>query len=330
MKKVYVKDLAVGTNVQGHFSVLEKRYINYKRNGAPAAGLVMTLGDKTGRVSAVAWNEALVADGSYKQDDIVEIVGRVQDYRGDRQVYLEGVRKAALNDIDPADFSGQAPRPVNEMWDELIGLISSVKNVSLAWMLRRFFASEAYAAEADLFRKVPAGRDVHHAYIGGLLEHSLEVAAYVENMCRVQGSMLNRDLLVTGALLHDAAKIWEYDFKSFSFEFTDRGRLLGHLVMGAELVGKLVIETPDFPELLGQELQHMIISHHGQKEWGSAEEPKTINAVALHLADLASSRLAQVERIVRNTLESDERWSPWDRRFERSFMVTTGGGCREQ
>jgi 3'-5' exoribonuclease len=330
MKKVYVKDLTVGTTAQGHFSVLEKRYINYQRNGAPAAGLVMTLGDKTGRISAVAWNEALVADGTYKQDDIVEIVGRVQDYRGDRQIYLEAVRKAALSEIDPADFSGQAPRPVQEMWQELMGFIGSVKDPSLTWLLRRFFTDASYAEEADLFRKVPAGRDVHHAYIGGLLEHSLEVAEYVDHMCRVQGSMLNRDLLIAGALLHDAAKIWEYDFKSFSFEFTDRGRLLGHLVMGTELVGRLVAETPDFPTLLGQELQHMVISHHGQKEWGSAEEPKTINAVALHLADLSSSRLAQVERIVKDTLSNDERWSPWDRRFERSFMVTGRGEPREE
>lgn len=330
MRKTYVKDLAVGASVQSHFSVLEKRYINYQRSGSPAAGLVMVLGDKTGRISAVAWNETIVADNTYRQDDIVEISGRVQDYRGDRQIYLEGVRKASLAEIDPADFSGTAPRPIDEMWEELMLLISSITNPHLLAVLRGFFDDETYAVEADLFRKVPAGRDVHHAYIGGLLHHTLEVAAYAQSMCRVQGDLLNRDLLIAGALMHDVAKIWEYDFKSYSFEFTDKGRLLGHLVMGAELVGKLVDNQCDFPILLANELQHMIISHHGQKEWGSAEEPKTINAVALHLADLASSRLAQVERIIRDTLDSEERWSPWDRRFERSFLATTWCGKDEQ
>ena len=156
------------------------------------------------------------------------------------------------------------------------------------------------------------------------MHHTLEVLAYCDQICSTQGNLLDRDLLLSGALFHDAAKIWEYDFKTVSFEFTDRGRLLGHLVMGAELVADLSAQIPSFPLRLQDELRHLVLSHHGRKEWGSPEEPRTVNAVALHLADLTSSRMSQVERIVQDTIESGERWSIWDRRLEQSFLVPGG------
>lgn len=321
MKKIYAKDLTVGTQVTGHFYIIDKRLVNYTKNGAPAAGVVMTVGDKTGRVSAIAWNEALVADNSYRKDDVVLLSGRVQDYRGDKQIYIEEISKANLADVDAEDFCASPPRPIEEMWNELIQVVESVTDPFLRALLDVYLSSPDSAS----FRQAPAGREVHHAYAGGLLHHTLEVVAYAERMVEVQGARLNRDLLITGAILHDHAKTQEYEPKAFSFDFTDRGRLLGHLVLGAENIGRLADSIPGFPTQLRDELQHMILSHHGTREYGSPEEPKTATAMALHLADLTSGRLGQVEKIIDDTVSLGERWSAWDKRLERNILAITWG-----
>lgn len=323
MKKIYARDLTVGTQVKSHFYVIDKRLVNYTRNGAPACGMVLTVGDRTGKVSAVAWNDALVADNSYRKDDIVLLAGKVQDYRGEKQIYIEEISRAHFADVNAEDFCASPPRPVEDMWNELMGIRATLTNPFLKTLLDLYFSDEAVA---HAFRQAPAGRDVHHAYVGGLLHHTLEVVAYCESMVAVQGARLNRDLLLAGAIMHDAAKTEEYEPRAFSFDFTDRGKLIGHLVLGAETVGRLADKIPGFPPLLRDELKHMIISHHGLREWGSPEEPKTANAIALHMADLTSGRLAQVEKIIDETVSLGERWSAWDRRLERSIFAAVWEG----
>ncbi|MBT9155414.1 MAG: 3'-5' exoribonuclease YhaM [Firmicutes bacterium] len=325
LTKIYAKDLVVGAQVKSHFFVIEKRLVNYNKNGVPACGMVLSLGDRTGRVSAVAWNEALTSDNSYRKDDIVLVSGRVQDYRGDKQIYIEEITRAKLTEIDASDFSTPPPRPLADMWGELLVTMASIETPCLRELLDLHFSLPEVR---HTFQQAPAGRDVHHAFVGGLLMHTLEVIAYVERMVQVQGTRLNRDLLIVGAILHDAAKTEEYEPRAFGFEVTDRGKLIGHVVLGAELVGNLTERIPAFPQALRDELKHLVLSHHGQREWGSPEEPKTANAVALHLADYTSSRLAQVEKIIAETVSLGERWSAWDKRLERSILadVWEGGG----
>lgn len=323
MKKIYAKDLTIGSQIKSHFYVSDKRLVNYTRNGAPACGMVLTVGDRTGKVSAVAWNDALVSDNSYRKDDIVLLAGKVQDYRGEKQIYIEAISKASFSDIQAEDFCAPPPRPIDEMWHELTAFRNSITNPFLKALLELYFSDEAVA---HAFKQAPAGRDVHHAYVGGLLHHTLEVVAYGESMVAIQGARLNRDLLLAGAIMHDAAKTEEYEPRAFSFDFTDKGKLIGHLALGAETVGRLADRIPGFPPLLRDELKHMILSHHGHREWGSPEEPKTANAIALHLADLTSGRLAQVEKIIDETISLGERWSAWDRRLERSIFAAVWGG----
>ncbi len=327
MKKTYAKDLTVGAQVKSHFFVIDKRLINYNKNGVPACGMVLSLGDRTGRVSAVAWNEALATDNSYRKNDIVLVSGRVQDYRGEKQIYIEEVARANVADFDALDFSAPSPRPIAEMWRELEEVMAGIKTPCLRDLLTLYFSSPGVK---HAYQQAPAGRDVHHAHVGGLLMHTLEVIAYVESMVQVQGARLNRDLLIVGAILHDAAKTEEYEPRAFGFDITDRGKLIGHVVLGAELVGSLTERLPAFPPALGDELKHLVLSHHGQREWGSPEEPKTANAVALHLADYTSSRLAQVEKIIVDTISLGERWSAWDKRLEQSILADTWGGNEDE
>ncbi|MBT9135362.1 MAG: 3'-5' exoribonuclease YhaM [Firmicutes bacterium] len=323
MKKTYVKDLAVGMQVRSHFFVVDRRLINYTRGGAPACGLVLSLADKTGRAQAVAWNEALVADSTYRKDDVVLVTGKVQDYKGEKQIYIEDIAKACPSEVNAEDFCAPPPRPIAGMWQELEAHMATIGNHFLKTLLEACFAEpgQHYA-----FCQAPAGREVHHAYVGGLLHHTLEVVQYALRMVEVQGTYLNRDLLLAGAVLHDISKVEEYEPRAFAFEFTDRGRLLGHVVLGAEKVGRLADGIPGFPRVLRDELQHMILSHHGHREWGSPEEPKTVNAVALHLADLTSGKINQVEKIITETISLGERWSAWDKRLESSILVANLGG----
>jgi 3'-5' exoribonuclease len=162
---------------------------------------------------------------------------------------------------------------------------------------------------------------VHHAYAGGLLEHTLEVVAYAEVMLVEQGTYLDRDLLLTGCILHDIGKTEEYDLGSLSFQLTNRGKLVGHLQMGSELVVQVAATLPDFPEELLLELQHMILAHHGVPEWGSPQQPRSINAMALHLADLTSGRLAQFGRVIGDHRTENGQWSAYDKFLERNLFL---------
>ncbi|MDP3058728.1 MAG: HD domain-containing protein, partial [bacterium] len=237
---------------------------------------------------------------------------------------IESVRKLAAGEIEADDFCQSSPRPIEGMWVEIKNIIGSVKNEHLWAMLDRIFLLGQETSAK--FKQAPAGKEVHHAFVGGLLLHTLEVVAYAEKMVELQGDQLDRDLLIAGCLLHDLGKIEEYEPRVPSFEFTDKGKLLGHLVIGAEIVGRAIDTLAGFPPLLRQELQHMILSHHGMKEWGSPEEPKTANAMALHLADLTSGRLSQIEKIINEMKPLEERWSSWDKRLGRSIFIGYNGG----
>jgi 3'-5' exoribonuclease len=181
---------------------------------------------------------------------------------------------------------------------------------------------ELFFEDKDLLKHythAPAARSVHHNYVGGLLEHSLEVAA----LCRhYAGSYhgLNLPLTLCGALLHDVGKIEEYDSSSLSFELTTKGKLLGHIIIGKAMLDERVQLIAGFPEDLYLELSHMILSHHGQKEWGSPEIPRTFAAYALHYADLTSARLNQFALVAKKGAQ-DHGWTEWDRLLERDVYL---------
>lgn len=204
------------------------------------------------------------------------------------------------------------------MTGRLKDLIQSVKNIHLKKLLLLMFGDKnIYRA----FINSPAAQKVHHAYIGGLLEHSLEVAQVCEHIASNYKDVLNRDLLITGALLHDIGKIREYDFSSVSFEMTDIGKLVGHLVLGKEMVDEKIREMSDFPQELQLAIGHMIISHHGEREWGSPEVPKTMEAFSLFHSDLLSARLNQFSGLLKKHTNTDSSWTPWDKFLERSAYL---------
>jgi len=203
------------------------------------------------------------------------------------------------------------------MVKELQEIVNEVTDAELNSLLSSFFADKDFLKS---YARAPAAKNVHHNWIGGLLQHSLEVAAFCRKTCDIYCRM-DRSLLLTGALLHDIGKLEEYDQGSLSFEFTTRGKLMGHIVLGVEMIRGKIAEIPNFSSDSAMHLLHMIISHHGTQEWGSPEVPKTFEAFTLFHADLISSRLNQFYKLQERA--GGEDWSEYDRLLERSIYVPT-------
>jgi 3'-5' exoribonuclease len=312
-----VGDLRLGQTVQAVFGVYDKKLSTFvNKNGTPGSCLLCVLGDKTGRIQGVCWSEPAPNFELLTVDGLVMISGTVQEYKGNLQIGITQFQSAA-DGFDIADFVPSVAADRADLWQQTMGYVASINEPHLAELVAAILGDEAIATA---FRGCPAGKEMHHAAVGGLMQHSLEVCKYAETIALTQGTYINRDLLIAGALLHDIGKIEEYDWRSLSFRLTDRGRLMGHLVMGAEMVRGFANSIPGFPTILAMELEHMILSHHGHKEWGSPEEPKTATAYALHLADLLSARMGQVERLLQSQ-NSTERWTAYDRGLETALWL---------
>ncbi|MGI6357730.1 MAG: 3'-5' exoribonuclease YhaM family protein [Bacillota bacterium] len=318
MKKEFVKDFEIGQSVLTPLAVYDKRLNQFtNRSGQPAYGLMLSVGDRSGRISAINWNAAQELHQRVGIDQIWLVGGKVQEYRGSLQLVVEQILPAPTAQVDLADYLPESGFDREVLWRRLQSVMQSIGNSHLRALLQQVFTPE----RRQSFCTAPAGRGVHHAYVGGLLEHTLEVVSYAEAMVSEQGMYLNRDLLLTGCVLHDIGKIEEYDLASLSFQMTDRGKMIGHLQMGSQLVGELASGLEQFPEELLLELQHMILAHHGVPEWGSPQQPRSINAMALHLADLTSGRLAQIGRIISDHRAENGHWTNYDKFLERNFFV---------
>jgi len=314
--KQFIKDLKTGDEVYSEFLVTDKALVAFSQpNRAGEQFLRMHLADVTGTIRAVAWEKGPEMARMFAVGDIIRLRGEVGEYKG-MQLVVYAVEAVDPGQVERGYFQRVAPRDSGEMLAELTALLEGIENPFLAALMQEFFGDREMLRR---FAEAPAARSVHHNYIGGLLEHSLEVAA----VCRRFALMypqLDASLLVCGSLLHDIGKIEEYDAKSLTFELTTRGKLLGHIIMGKDMVDEKVARIAGFPQSLHMELVHMLLSHHGLKEWGSPEIPKTFNAYALFHADLVSARLNQFAEVVKKG-KKDGEWTEWDRLLERSVYL---------
>ena len=261
------------------------------------------------------------------QDDVVFVRGSVSDYHGP-QVVVGDMRKLDPLKVNRAFFQPISERDQAEMIAELKAVIEGdVRDNHLKALLEAFFSDSEFARR---FALAPAARTIHHNCVGGLLEHTLEVIAVCRNLAALYPQQIQADLLLTGAILHDIGKIEEYRQDSISFDFTDRGKLVGHISIGKEMLDQKLTDWPDFPPALKLELEHMILSHHGMREWGSPEVPKTIHAFALFHADLISARMNQFVKIMQRHIPESGAWTDWDRFLERSIFISPANGQDEQ
>jgi len=308
-KSVYGKDIKAGEKITSSFMVAEKN-MAYSQKGAPYLNL--RLKDKTGELDGKVWENALEFDGLFKKGDIVQITARAVTYKNALQLAVLALRQADPQDIDPADFFPSSKHDIDAMYSELRRFVDTIRTPCLKNLVAAFLDDEQIA---DLFKRAPAAKGFHHVYIGGLLEHTLSVTRLIEGAAAHYADV-NRDLLITGGILHDIGKIHELTYDGI-FDYSDEGRLIGHIIIGLEMIDEKIASFPDFPEKTAMELRHLILSHHGELEFGSPKRPKTLEALIVHYVDDMDAKVNAFQEYIKDAPASDSDWTPFHRLFER-------------
>ncbi|MDS1030155.1 HD domain-containing protein [Bacillota bacterium LX-D] len=278
-----ISDLKPNQNYEGCLAV-KKAELAQARNSSTY--LKLTLTDGMHEIFAKFWNY----EGEVPlSDQIIKVGGRVEQYQSYYQMILNSWQEASQDDYDPAEFIPRSSRSQEEMLLELQNWIEKVENTALKYLLHQTFASAADHGIIETFAICPAAISHHHNYLGGLLEHSLEVTAMAYKIA--SETTCNLDLVITGSLLHDVGKIEEYSWQGTSIKMTERGMLLGHVVLGIMYLNPKILDNKELSHELGSQLLHIIGAHMGKLEWGAIKEPMTVEAQIVHTADLASSEL---------------------------------------
>ncbi|HWI41139.1 MAG TPA: HD domain-containing protein [Verrucomicrobiae bacterium] len=314
MSKIFVSAIRDRDQVEAVFLVKEKTTAMAK-NGKPY--LTLRLMDKTGDIEARIWDNVDVIGASFAKDDFVAVRSKASVYLGKMQLVVSELRRVPEEQVALADFLPEAARDIGEMFEELTAKIAGLQNLHLRRLMELFLEDEEFV---PLYRVAPAAKGMHHVYLGGLLEHSLAVARLVDAVVPLYPG-LNRDLLVVGALLHDVGKVREMTYMR-SFDYTDEGKLLGHITIGVEMLQEKLAQIPDFPRETSMLLKHMILSHHGQYEFGSPKRPKTLEATILNYLDDLDSKINGIRSHIGKELEG-ARWTAYHRLYDRYFFMDT-------
>ncbi len=308
MKKVFVEDIKPGEPVETSFLVVRKD-TGISRSGSPY--LILKLKDRTGEVDARVWNDAERFATRFERDDVVSIRGQSVPYQGSIQINVMDMKRLAPEEFTIADYLPSARLSPEEMITELDAIIEDITDRHIKRLLKALFEDPAVR---EPFMVAPAARSFHHPYVGGLIEHVLSLCR-LATLVASHYKGINRDLLVAGAILHDIGKIREISCTG-SFEYTDEGRLLGHIVMGVELVESKIRVLGGFPQKLAMLLKHMILSHHGHLEFGSPKRPKTLEAMVLFYLDDMDAKVSAMEALMEKK-GGRGNWSEYQRLFER-------------
>lgn len=308
-KTVYIENLKAGEKVSSAFLVAEKN-LAYSQKGTPYLNL--RLKDKTGEIDGKVWDNADEWDGQFNKGDIVQVYGRTLSYKNNLQLSVLELKRLTDEEIDLADYFPVAKQAADEMFAELMTYVETIHTPCLKRLLYAFFNDEKIRT---LFKKAPAAKGFHHVYLGGLLEHTLSVTKLLD-MTTQHYRDVNRELLLTGGLLHDIGKIYEFDYDRL-VQYSDEGRLIGHIVIGVEMVNAKLALIEDFPKTLAMELRHLILSHHGVLEFGSPKRPKTLEALIVHHIDDLDAKVNAFRTFVDDAPEDDTRWTPFHKLLER-------------
>jgi len=291
---------------------VESRQLRRTRQDKPY--LRLKLCDRSGALEGRVWDDAdrihdLVPVGSF-----VGVRGRLEVFNGEVQLHLEELTPITVSPDELDLFLPRSPRAADVMERELEALIASVRDRGLRALLRRMLDRDSETGRA--FRRAPAAKRNHHAYLGGLLEHTLSVATACDLLARHYGGEVDRDLLVAGALLHDIGKVREL-VTDTGFPYSDEGRLLGHILLGLQMVEAEAAAVPELPAERRLLLLHLIASHHGRYEWQSPRRPKILEGLILHAVDDLDAKLHQVTRLLADV---ERGWSEYDGNFAREFF----------
>jgi 3'-5' exoribonuclease len=315
-KKQYVSSLKPGETVDDVF-VLSEKNIAQKKDGKNYLNLAFM--DKTGTLKGVLWENIEDTVERISAGDYVQVKGSVSEYRGMLQLVVRTTTRCAAEHVEPADFLPVTSRNIDAMFEKLQRITDTLKTPCFHDLFRLFWAD---AELVRLFKAAPAAKKMHHAYIGGLLEHTLSMAILVD---RIAGHYtgVDRDLLLAGAILHDIGKIREFEFSSL-IDYTSEGRLLSHIVIGIQIIDEKMKLVKNFPEEQAILLKHLVVSHHGVREFGSPELPKTIEAVLLNHIDEIDSKVKGIREFMASE-DPNATWTSFHKLLDRHFYMGKKG-----
>jgi 3'-5' exoribonuclease len=282
----------------------------FSLKGAPY--LNVRLKDKTGELDGKVWDNAIEFDRQFKKGDVIYIEGKAASYKNAIQISIVNIKKYAGEDVEPTDYLPAAKGDIATMFKEMLAYVEKIQTKPLQILLQAFFHDQK---TAELFQRAPAAKGFHHIYLGGLLEHSLSVVRLLDKVADHYPN-LDRDLLLAGGMLHDIGKIYEFNYDSL-IEYSDEGRLIGHIVMGVEMINKKIEAIPDFPAPLALKMRHIILSHHGEFEFGSPKRPKMMEALVVHFIDDLDAKLNAFQAFITDSNNADSDWTTYNRFFER-------------
>lgn len=312
----FIKDIKENDAVSDVYFCKTKAELTTK-NGKKYLNL--TLQDKTGEMNAKIWEPDDAGIEEFEAGDYVEVTGDMTSFNNQLQMKVARARKVEVNFINEADYMPSTEKDTEAMMSELQGFIDSVEDADYKALLKAFFDDEEFVAK---FKKSSAAKSMHHGYIGGLLEHTLQVTQMCDFYCK-QYDYINRSLLITAAICHDIGKTVELsDFPEN--DYTDAGNLLGHIVIGVEMVNAKVKTIPDFPRVKVRELDHCILAHHGEHEFGSPKKPALIEALALNFADNTDAKFEIMRKaLAEGTPQNADGWMGFNRAMDSNIRKTT-------
>ena len=310
----FIRDLKEGDRIFDIYLCKHKQGAVTK-NGKPYENVILQ--DKTGTIDAKVWEPNNPGIGNYNALDYIEVHGDVNLFQGNLQVSMKRIRVCREGEYNPADYLPVSEKDINVMYDELKRYIQNIGSSWLKQLLEAFFIKDEAFIKAFQFSS--AAKTVHHGFVGGLLEHTLSVTKLCDYYCKAY-PILKRDLLLTAAMCHDIGKVKEISPFPEN-DYTDDGQLLGHIVMGSQMVAEKAAEIEGFPHVLLAQLQHCILAHHGKYEYGSPKLPALMEALALNYADDTDAKLETFKEILENN-SANQGWRGFNRLFESNLRWT--------
>lgn len=315
--KIFVKDLQDKQVLQSLFLVRDKAVLTGK-NGKSYISLF--LADSSGAVDARIWDNVDSLTEAFQAGDIVRVKGQVQIFQSRKQVVVHRLEKVDARDYDMSDFISASQRRPEDMYAELVQIAQGLTDNNIRQLTLDVLNDVEIRSRLLV---APAAKSIHHAYIGGLLEHVLSICGLMKVLAAhysKQDVDLKLDMLLFGAIFHDIGKIWELDVNQ-GISYSDKGKLLGHMIMAVELIEKKASRILGFPEDLKDLLKHIVLSHHGRLEYGSPKVPLFLEAVIVAAIDDIDSKINTIDRFIKSERESGEKWSKFNPLFERYFLL---------
>ncbi len=312
MKSPYVSELQANSDITAVFLVQAKD-VRQKKSGEPYLSLV--LADKTGDIDSKMWDNVEEVMDGFERDDFVRVRGRVQVFQNKPQFTIHRLQKLDDREVDPGDFFPISARPLDEMWTELRSLVDAFTNLHLKALLNALLDDPEIARK---YKVAPAAKSIHHAWLGGLLEHVLSLAT-LARMTAGHYQEVDLELLLTGVVLHDIGKIHELHYER-GFSYSSEGQLLGHIVIALGMVADKLRDIPSFPPKLRVLVEHMIVSHHGELAYGSPKTPMFLEAMLLHHLDNLDSKMESMRQHARKDKSLTGVWTAYLPSMERTVL----------